>query len=163
MRARTLSVLAMAGASSCSGSTPTPLHEDSGSPASPVPGSVVLKSGSDTQDFGAVPLGQSSPSVRISIVNLGSAASGRLTGATVTGPDASSFPTAGDACTGMSLMPHARCSVILRFAPTGEGVKNAVLVVADDLGNMASVALAGDGVTSAPVSMGAAFEIAPAS
>ncbi len=63
----------------------------------------------------------------------------------LTGPDAGQFRTTGGTCAGTTVAADATCTVVLAFAPTTTGVKNAALTVTPATGAALSVALTGAG------------------
>ena len=64
----------------------------------------------------------------------------------VSGPDATSFPIAADACTGRTLAAGERCTVQVGFAPVAPGPRTARLRLVTSAGTRLSVALDGYGL-----------------
>jgi hypothetical protein len=70
--------------------------------------------------------------------------------AAIAGPDASSFSTSGDSCTGATIQPNNSCSIDVTFyaLPNVPGSKTATLTLTDDTGtDVGDVDLLGDAVT----------------
>lgn len=70
-------------------------------------------------------IGQTPPSATISLVNNGGATTGSLTAAS------SSTEVAIQSTTCTTLAPGASCDVVVQLAPTGRGVKTAVVTISD--------------------------------
>jgi hypothetical protein len=67
----------------------------------------------------------------------------------VGGAAASDFHASG--CAGANVAPGSSCAVNIRFAPTGEGTREATLTIADDTGAARTVSLQGMGLGTSQV------------
>jgi len=96
--------------------------------------------------FGGVLLGSSSPTMAVTISNSGTATTGPIA-ASLTGTSAAQFAIVGNTCA--SLAPTASCVVTLRYSPTVRGLASASLAVTAAPGGAANVALSGNGLAPA--------------
>ena len=94
--------------------------------------------------FGALDLGDTSPTRTIVLTNVGSGPVS-ISGTNLTGPNASDFEIAGDSCTGTNLDSGQNCTVGIVFSPGAAGTRHAVLTFTDSAGAQ-QVALQGDGI-----------------
>ncbi|MCC6997925.1 MAG: choice-of-anchor D domain-containing protein [Deltaproteobacteria bacterium] len=97
------------------------------------------------QNFGSVVIGAQSSEVRFDVSNAGGMAAGTLTVA-LAGTDAAHFTISSDTCVGIPLGGAATCAVTLRFVPTTEGAKTAMLTVNGSPGGGISASLSGTGL-----------------
>ena len=113
-------------------------------------GALTVDRGS--HDFGAVPVGQTSPPATLTITNTGAVATGTLATA-VGGAQATAFMATADTCAGQALAPAATCTVTLTFMPAGGSAAVGSLTVAGMPGGSVTVALSGSGVAPGAVAM----------
>jgi len=86
---------------------------------------------------------------RVTLTNV-AGASLTITGITVVGTDASSFPSSGDTCTGRTMTTGQSCTVVVSFRPLGTGAKTAALRFSDSaVDSPQTVALSGTGTPGA--------------
>lgn len=98
-------------------------------------------------DFGNVDVFASSPDLTVTLTNLSPNAVSGFT-ASLSGADASQFQVTGNTCATLAL--DEACSVAVRFSPTSEGSKTAVLTVSHSgLNSPVSVALFGQAISVA--------------
>jgi 6-phosphogluconolactonase (cycloisomerase 2 family) len=104
-----------------------------------------------SQDFGFVPVGQTSDSKPFSLTNIGGVAF-NLTGVTVAGANASDFKSVPN-CSLPAFLPtgrgsNATCSIGIRFVPTASGSRQATLITKTDTAGTQSTILTGIGVAT---------------
>lgn len=97
-------------------------------------------------DFGSVTLGSTSSTLSVALRNVGTSATGTIT-ATIAGPAAAQFTITSVPCT--LLAAAQSCTATLSFRPTGSGVQSAALIISANPGGLATVGLAGRGMTPA--------------
>lgn len=99
----------------------------------------------DSIDFGTDSTGATTPSGAIVLTNTGGAPLS-VGQAGISGPDASSFTSAADSCSGATLAAGATCTVSVAFDPGSTGQRSATLnIPAADASHI--VALSGDATT----------------
>ena len=106
--------------------------------------------GTNAMDFGTNYIGattsltvtlQNQTSVRANIASL-----------SLGGPNAGDFSISADNCSGLSIPPGGTCDITLGFSPLGAGLRNATLMVADDItGSPQTLALKGFGLVQIPL------------
>lgn len=74
------------------------------------------------------------------------------------GADAPDFVVSSDECTGETLQPGGECTLTVRFAPDGIGMRSAKLTVHTNAGSNPEVAMSGEGSTSPAGGKGEAGE-----
>lgn len=94
------------------------------------------------QDFGTVPLTQSSNNVSFTVQNVGGVASGAITN-TGTGD----YTIVNSTCAGVMLAPLATCTITVRFTPTAINTRAGTLDVAATPGGTKTATLTGVGTT----------------
>ena len=101
-------------------------------------------------NFGRQTIGTTSGPRTVQLTNNGQTTASPLTG-TVTGADASHY-LISDGCNGVALAPGASCDLVLRFAPTTGGTKNAVVSYTGPV-TLAPITITGVGVSPASLSI----------
>ncbi|MCC6997681.1 MAG: choice-of-anchor D domain-containing protein [Deltaproteobacteria bacterium] len=114
------------------------------------PGALAVDRG--TQDFGALPVGQTSSPSTLTITNTGSVATGTLA-TSIGGAQSTAFVASADTCMGQPLAPAATCTVTLTFTPAAGGAAAGTLTVAGVPGGAVMVTLTGSGVAPGAVSL----------
>jgi hypothetical protein len=104
-----------------------------------------------TEDFGAVVLGAASTDVTFTVTNAGGVASG-VPAVTLTGPDMGEFVIGTNNCTA-AIAGAGMCTVLVHFAPSTGGTKNAALNVTAAPGGTVNVPLTGNGLKPGTLSM----------
>ena len=131
----------------------TPLFTVAGKLAGPL-SAVAL------HDFGGQAVDSTSPATSIVVTNLAGTAV-TPAAAAVVGADAADFAVAADGCAGVALARDESCTIEVTFAPTGQAVRTARLVVGHDTaGPDLAVGLRGTG-TAPPALPG--IDVRPAS
>ncbi len=97
------------------------------------------------KDFSSVVSGVQSAPATFTVVNPGGATTGSLSVA-LAGADMSLFSITGDTCTGVSLNAAGMCTLDVRFSPTSEGARSAMLTVGASPGGTQLAPLIGAGV-----------------
>ena len=104
-------------------------------------------------DFGAVPIGASSPERVVEIVNTGDAPL-RVTGFSLSGDGAASFAVGDNTCLGAAITPGAKAYLTLSFTPLAPGTQDSVVALVDNEVSPAfSIAARGNGVSSADLAV----------
>jgi outer membrane protein assembly factor BamB len=83
-----------------------------------------------------------SPSTKITVTNYGSATSAAVA-AVLQGTEASQFRITNDGCSGRQLVAAGSCSLLVAFAPTTSGPKNATMRITAPSGGTFAIALSG--------------------
>jgi hypothetical protein len=114
-----------------------------------------------TLTFGPQPQATLSGSQSASVTNTGIAPL-RVTGLTFSGMDAGDFVVSSDDCRGNTIDPGNSCVVNVSFAPQGQGLRSATLVIeSNDPLSPATVALSGTGSAPAAGPQGPAGPAGP--
>jgi hypothetical protein len=96
-------------------------------------------------DFGSVPIGQASATVKIVVTNGGATATGSVA-AVLSGPDAAQFAITSNACAGQLLTTGSSCEIGVAMMPTSTGAKSASLGVTASPGGSVSATLGGTAI-----------------
>ena len=114
-------------------------------------GPALLTIGPSNQGFGTVVVGSASGDIAFSVTNTGGVASGAPT-VSLGGADAAAFAIASNGCTA-PLGAGATCAVLVHFAPTSAGGKNASLAVSANPGGNVSATLNGTALAQAQLTV----------
>jgi uncharacterized repeat protein (TIGR01451 family) len=104
-------------------------------------------------DFGAVPMGASSPERVVEIANTGDAPL-RVTAFSLSGAGSASFAVGDNNCLGAAIAPGAKAFLTLSFTPLAPGTQDSVVALVDnEVSPPFSIALRGIGVSSADLAV----------
>ncbi|HEX4731492.1 MAG TPA: choice-of-anchor D domain-containing protein [Solirubrobacterales bacterium] len=108
-------------------------------------GQAVLSSSPNPLDFGSAVVGSRSGPRTVTIENSGDLAGGFFI-AVISGGDSASFQLIEENCTGTPIAPGGKCQAVVRFQPTGAGLRRATLGMFGDSEGGQQIALSGAGV-----------------
>ncbi len=114
-------------------------------------GSTGLSMSPSLNDFGPILVGAQSPTVKFTVTNSGTLATGALT-TSLGGVQPGQFQITTNTCMA-ALMPAATCAIEVKFAPAAPGAKSAVLSVSGTPGGTVSAALSGQGSANAALAI----------
>jgi hypothetical protein len=111
--------------------------------AAPAPAGerVALLTSRKTLDFGARPVGSTTPAVTLVVTNPGTGEV-PITGVKIAGAHSADFTLVESTC--RTLTPNAVCTIVARFAPTAAGPRTARILVANAASPL-EIPLAGSG------------------
>lgn len=112
-------------------------------------GRATFTPASNPTDFGVAKVGSVGTTREIEIANTGNMPGGVFI-AVIAGGAIGSFQILDESCTGVQLMPGARCTVQVRFQPVSEGVKKAMLGLFGENEGPTPVVLTGVGAAPDP-------------
>jgi hypothetical protein len=108
-------------------------------------GKAILTASTNPLDFGSAAVGSHGEPQTVTIENSGDLPGGFFI-ATISGGDSASFQLVEEDCTGTGIAPGAKCHAVIRFQPTGPGLRRATLGMFGDGEGGQQIALLGDGV-----------------
>lgn len=122
-------------------------------------GRAVFGPASNPTDFGVAKVGSVGAIREITISNTGNMPGGMFI-AVIAGGAIGSFQIVDENCTGVELAPAATCTVQVRFQPTSEGVKKAMLGLFGENDGPTPIILTGVGSAPDPIAAPKAANIA---
>ena len=117
-------------------------------PISGAGGEPALESSIPGLDFDATAVGETSVSKSSDVTNIGFGPT-TIAQVVVEGANAKDFTVKTKSCIGFPLNPGSTCAVDVTFSPTDAGFRTANVVVRNDLGQYATVAVSGVGTRTA--------------
>lgn len=108
-------------------------------------GQAVLSASPSPLDFGSAAVGSRSEPRTVTIENSGDLA-GSFFIAVISGGDSASFQLIEEDCTGTPVAPGGRCQAVVRFQPTGAGLRRATLSMFGNGEGGQQIALSGNGI-----------------
>jgi hypothetical protein len=108
-------------------------------------GAAIITASMNPLDFGSAAVGSRSEPQTVTIENSGDLPGGFFI-AIISGGDSASFQMLEEDCTGIPIGPSGKCHAVIRFQPTGTGLRKATFSLFGDSEGAQQISLTGTGV-----------------
>jgi hypothetical protein len=108
-------------------------------------GAAIITTSTNPLDFGSAAVGSRGEPRTVTFENSGDLPGGFFI-AIISGGDSASFQLLEEDCTGIPIAPGGKCHAVIRFQPTGTGLRKATFSLFGDSEGAQQIALTGNGV-----------------